>query len=150
MVGIKMARHKMSGPNFFKFRTFLRADILCKSAAGAETAAAWRIHRRRNISFEDDTLSVFFDLGIRERNCGKQRLRIRMQRIFVQFISFGKLDDDPEIHDSDAVADVADHRKVMGDEQISQPHFLLQVFQKIDDLRLNGNIQCRDRFIAYD
>ena len=52
------------------------------------------------------------------------------------------------IHHTDMVANVADHIEVMGDEEVAQPQFLLQVFEKIDDLCLDGYIQGRDGFIA--
>ena len=40
--------------------------------------------------------------------------------------------------------------EVMGDEQISQSHLLLQLLEHIYHLRLNGYIQCGDRLIADD
>ena len=40
--------------------------------------------------------------------------------------------------------------KVVGNEQVRIPELRLQVLHQIDDLRLDGNIQCRDRFIAND
>ena len=41
----------------------------------------------------------------------------------------------------DPVADVADHRQVMGDKQYSQAPLFLQSSEKMDDLSLRGNIQ---------
>ena len=43
-----------------------------------------------------------------------------------------------------------DHPQVMRDKQVGQMHLLLQLLQEIDDLRLNRNIQRRDRFVADD
>src|SRR3989304_1100823 len=42
------------------------------------------------------------------------------------------------------------HAQVVGNKQISQAQFLLQVFQQVDDLRLNRYIQRRNWFIADD
>ena len=36
----------------------------------------------------------------------------------------------------------------MGDEQIGQAHFVLQLVKHIDDLSLDGDIQCRNRLVA--
>ncbi len=38
----------------------------------------------------------------------------------------------------------------MRDEQVGQPHLLLQILKHVDDLCLNGNVQCRDRLVADD
>ena len=40
------------------------------------------------------------------------------------------------------------HRKVMGDKHISKIHALLKIHQKIQDLRLNRNIQRRNRLVT--
>jgi len=45
---------------------------------------------------------------------------------------------------------VLDHREVVGDEQIRQPHALLEVAQQIDDLRLDRDVERRDRFVGDD
>ncbi len=42
------------------------------------------------------------------------------------------------------------HQQVMGNEQICNPQLLLQVLKGIDDLCLDLNIQCGNRFIADD
>ena len=41
-----------------------------------------------------------------------------------------------------------DHAKVVCDEQVGQSKLVLQVFQKIDDLGLDGYIQGRNWLIA--
>ena len=43
-----------------------------------------------------------------------------------------------------------DHGQVMGDKKIGQIKFFLKVFQKVDDLGLDGDIQGRDRLVADD
>ena len=47
-------------------------------------------------------------------------------------------------------ADVTHHGQVVGDKKVSQAEFLLQVFQQVDHLRLDGNIQGGDGLIADD
>ena len=42
------------------------------------------------------------------------------------------------------------HRKVVGDKEVGQAKFLLEFDQKVDNLRLNGNIQRGDRLVADD
>ena len=55
-----------------------------------------------------------------------------------------------EVHDRDAVADVAHDQNVVGDEQIGQAHLLLQLAEHVDDLRLNGHVQRGHRLVADD
>ena len=59
----------------------------------------------------------------------------------VQLITAGFFSDNTQVHYSHPVADVLDHGKIMGDEQVCQLQFFLQVFQQVDHLRLNRNIQ---------
>src|SRR6185503_11053615 len=40
------------------------------------------------------------------------------------------------------------HTKIVGNEQIGEAKFLLHIHQQIEDLSLDGNVQCRDRFVA--
>ena len=62
----------------------------------------------------------------------------------------GKLDDLAEIHHGHPIRDVAHHRQVMGDDHIRQVEFFLQVLQQIEDLRLNRDVQGRDRLVGND
>ena len=41
------------------------------------------------------------------------------------------------------------HRKIVGDEHICQFSFFLKVLHQIQNLGLNGNIQCGNRLITY-
>ena len=72
-------------------------------------------------------------------------LRLREERARV-----GELDDLAEIHHRDAVADVLDHREVVGDEQVGEAEFLLQVHQQVDHLRLHRDVERRHRLVADD
>ena len=62
----------------------------------------------------------------------------------------GELDDLAEIHHRDAVADVLDHREVVGDEEIGEPELALQVGQEVYYLRLHRDVESRDRLVADD
>ena len=60
------------------------------------------------------------------------------------------LDDLAEIHHSDAVRNMFDDREPVRNKQIRQPKFVLQVLQQVDDLRLNRNVERRNRLVADD
>src|SRR3546814_19525113 len=45
-------------------------------------------------------------------------------------------------------SDLADHRQVVGDEDERQLELLLEVLQQVDDLRLDRDVERRDRLVA--
>ena len=73
-----------------------------------------------------------------------------MQRRAEQGPFVGELDDPSEVHHRDAMADVLHYRQIMGDEQVGQPELVLQVHQEIDHLRLDGDVESRDRLVPGD
>ncbi len=60
------------------------------------------------------------------------------------------LDDLAEIHHGDTVRHVLDNREIMADEQQRKAELALQILQQIDDLRLDGDVERRDRLVADD
>ena len=115
-----------------------------------EPARARRIDGARNVPFEDDRLTLPPELGIRDRNRGQERARIRVLRLAVQRLAVGNLGDLPEIHDHHAVRDVSDDIEIVGDEDVRQPEVVLQVLQQVEDLRLDGNVEGGDGLVADD
>ena len=73
-----------------------------------------------------------------------------MARVGEQLGLVGDLDDAPEIHHGDAVADMGDDREIMRDEQIGEAVLALQVDQQIDHLGLDRDVERRDRLVAHD
>ena len=65
-----------------------------------------------------------------------------MQRVRIQIVGRSELNDIAEVHNGDTVADVLDDVKVMRNEEERQSELLLQVVQQVDDLGLDGNVQC--------
>ena len=43
-----------------------------------------------------------------------------------------------------------DHRQVVGDEQVGNLAFFLEILEKIEDLRLDRDVQRADGFVADD
>ena len=81
---------------------------------------------------------------------GKQGLRVRVQSVLEQLVVGGDLHDLSQIHDSDAIGDVSNHRQVVGDEQIGQIELRLKILKQVDDLGLNGYVQGGDGFVGDD
>ena len=48
----------------------------------------------------------------------------------------------------DLIADVFNDGEIVGNEKVGEVKFFLEVHQKVDDLGLNRDIECADRFVA--
>src|SRR5579884_768757 len=126
----------------------LGADLATLETAWRKGTAAVRIDRAGHISLEDDPPLLSLRLRIRRRNGGHQGLRVRMQGVPVQILAIGNLDDAPQVHHCHAVADVAYDAEIVGDEEIRELEFLLQLFHEVEDLRLDGHVERRHRFVG--
>ena len=60
-----------------------------------------------------------------------------MARRTVQLIARRRFDNAAEIHDGDAITDMAHDCQIMRDEQIRDAGSLLNITQQIEDLRLD-------------
>ena len=58
------------------------------------------------------------------------------------------LDDPAEVHHRHAVAHVADHRHVVGDQQHGERELLLQVLEQVEHGRLHGHVERRHRLVG--
>src|SRR5580704_11193066 len=61
-----------------------------------------------------------------------------------------ELDDLAEIHHRHPMGQVLDNGEVVADEQEREPKLALQILQQVHDLGLDGHVEGRDRFVAYD
>src|SRR5438093_3320161 len=117
-------------------------------AARAEVTSRRRVRRTRNFTLEHRLLSL--DGWIRDRNDRDQRLGVRMPRGAQQLLGGRELHNLAEVHDGDPIAHLLDHRHVVGDEQVGEVEFVLEIFEQIQDLRLDRHVQGRDRLIGND
>src|SRR5436190_24239190 len=97
-----------------------------KWAAGGRIQRAWQFSARRGRSSAA--------LRIHARGGGKESLRIGMPWRAESALGVRDFDDVAEIHDGNAVRDVAHQAKVMSDEENRQPQTLLQLEQQVDYL----------------
>ena len=61
-----------------------------------------------------------------------------------------ELDDHAEVHHRDPVGDVADDAEVVRDEDVREVELVLQVVEQVDDLRLDRDVERRDRLVGDD
>jgi hypothetical protein len=71
-----------------------------------------------------------------------------VHRRFKDLLYRAGLDDLAHIHHRYAVADMTYDAQVMGDEQIGQMELFLELAEQIQDLRLNGHVERRDRLVG--
>ena len=102
------------------------------------------------ITLENLAVTGLDAMRIGKRHGIQQGAGIGMSRLAIHRLRLAQLDHVAQVHHSNAIADVLNNRKVMRDEQIGQIEFFLQILQQIDDLRLNGDIQRRDRLVSHD
>ena len=72
-----------------------------------------------------------------------------MRRRREQSVRIALLDDAAEIHHRDLVAHLPDHAQVVADEEIGEPEPLLQGEQQVHHLRLDRDVERRDRLVAH-
>src|SRR4051794_3586129 len=73
-----------------------------------------------------------------------------MQWRTVKRVAIGHFHDVAEVHNSDAIRNMPHDCEIVRDEKISETKARLKVFEQVDDLRLDRDIECRHRLVAYD
>ena len=73
-----------------------------------------------------------------------------MQRIVVELLRPGDLDDRAEVHDGDPVGDMPDDRQVVGDEEEGEVELVLQVLEQVDDLGLDRDVEGGNGLVGDD
>src|SRR5688500_18529641 len=73
-----------------------------------------------------------------------------MKRERVQIGGACNLDDSTKVHHGHAIRDVLHDGQSMRDEQVSEVELFLKFLKQVNDLRLNGNVESRNRFVGND
>ena len=140
----------MAGCGFLHGRGLLAANGLCIGAAATEPAAGFRVDRAGQIALHTGARMGAGQLGVRDGNAAQQALGVGVQRVFVDLFGIAAFHQLAQVHHADIIRNVTHHRKVVGDKQVRGTFGLLIVTQQVDDLRLNGNVQCGDGLITDD
>ena len=106
----------VAGAHLAQRRDLALAPCLGVGAARMESAARRRVDRARDIALQQMLFAL--DPRIGDRDCSQQGLGVRMQRPREQGLLVSIFDDLTEVHDRNAVTDVLDHGKIVGNEQI--------------------------------
>ena len=143
-----MTNHKMSGLDFLLLGLHGLAFFCAVFAACVELAAGGRIGRGRNGAFQDNPLHA--RIGIRDRDCGEERLCVGVERVLENIFLGAVLHQVAEVHDAYGIGNVLNNGQVVRNEEITQISLLLQFLEQVDDLRLDGNVQGGYRLVADD
>lgn len=134
--------------NGLKGRIFGKTTAFCEGASWVEGAAGRRGEDAGHLAFEclPGGLPVRSNLG----NRGHQGGGIRMKGFVVKFADGRLLNDFTHIHHGDGIAGELDDGEVVCNEQVGEREFLLEVFEEIKDLGLDGDVEGTDWFVADD
>ena len=77
-----------------------------------------------------------------------QSPRIGMFRVVKQIVGPRALHDPACIHDHDPIAKAGDNAKIMADQYHRHPQLTLHLLNQLQNLRLNGHVQRRGRFVG--
>ena len=69
-------------------------------------------------------------------------MRVGVGWLTEQVVRIGDLDDLSEVHHCDSVANVVDDVECVSDEDECETVLLLDLLEQIQDLGLNGHVQC--------
>ncbi len=78
-----------------------------------EVATRGGSERTRYFAVKNNSLSLRFDYRVRDGDPRDQSLRIRMTRIPVKLFALRDLNHSPEVHHTNAVADVTDYGQIV-------------------------------------
>ena len=110
-----------------------------------ECAAARWIQGGGDIALQDDAIATLPSVGFRHRR--EERTRVRMRWVFEEISGRCRLHHLAEIHHRDPIAEMLHHPKVVSDKEIREPELLLKFGEQIQHLRLDRDVQRRDRLV---
>ena len=89
-----------------------------------------------------------FDAGVGDGDAGNEGVCVGVLGVAVEVGAGCDFDDASEVHYCDAVADVSDDGEVVGDEEVGESEFGLEVCEEGEDLGLDRYVECGYWFVA--
>ena len=129
--------------------TILTAGSEALRAAWFEGASV-RLAGPARVAFDQAEVFDPHPPGIGDRDRPQQSLGIGVARAAADDIGRPDLDDLPEIHDRDAIANAFDDPEIVRHKNIRQPELLLDVLDQPQDLRADRHIERRNGFVEDD
>ena len=121
-------------------RLDLLADFHALGAPCVERTALRRVHGARNVALEHGFGGVLLIDG-KARNGSQKGIGVGVKRVMEKVVAVRKLADASEIHNQYSVAEMLDDAEVVGDEEIGEVLFGGKLVEKLENLRLDGNVK---------
>ena len=83
-----------------------------------------------------------------QRGGREQRPRVRVRRPLAHIRDGAGLHQPTAVQNGDAIGHVPDDREIVADEEVAQRELALQGTQQVEDLGLDGQVECADRLVA--
>ena len=133
--------------DLFEKRPVAGANLFGERAAGMKRAAGRDVDRARRLAFDHGS----DELDLVQARCGsQQRPGVGMARVPEDRFAIALLHDPPEVHDRDAVAQMAHDGQVVRDEHDRQTEPAAQVLEEPQDRGLHGDVEGGDRLVGDD
>ena len=133
--------------DFLELGNAFATELVAFKAPVGKAAFIRQVDGAGDLAFQGDALPLVGKVG--HGDGGKQGPGIGMDGVVEQFFRRGLFHDGAQVHDGDLVGEVVHHGEVMGDEDIGEVHLLLEGFQQVEDLGLDGYVQGGDRLVTY-
>ena len=131
----------------YKRRLLFGADRLRLPATRPKPAAGGRVCRAGHVALEHDPLPASPLRRLLDRYGRQQRLCVGVRGPLVDVLPRPDLDDLAEIHDRDAIGDVANEREIVRDEEVCKSEVALQRLEQVHDLGTDGDVERRDGLV---
>ena len=143
----KVARRKVTGLVLGVARGNVLTLFCSVRTSCVEQTSLRRISGGGNISLKND--SVHLHVGIRLGYSREERLCVGVKGIIKDILLVTELYHRAEVHDADLVGNELNDREVVRDEEIGEVHRLLKALQKVDNLRLDRNVESGNGLVTY-
>ena len=117
----------MSIAHILQRRHFLFTFLGAAAATRMKRAACRCMQRAGNLTFQHHAVAALLAVIIRGRYGRKQCAGVRMQRVVEQLSGIHDLDQVAQVHNADAVRNMADNSQVMRHKNVGKAQFFLQV-----------------------
>ena len=87
---------------------------------------------------------------VRHRDDADQRLGVGVLGVGHDLLGLTDLDDAPEVHHGDAVADHPRQREIVGDEDVGDAELLLLLHHQLEDVVADGDVEGGDGLVGDD
>src|SRR5690606_13714451 len=141
------ARGQMPAAHVHQRRLVQLADGLGVAAPGVEPAPFRHVEGAGHDAL--DGLQPLL-IGVQARQGAQEPFRVRVLRVAEQRPDVGPLHDLASVHDDDLVHHLRDDAQIVGDEDDGGPELILELAHQVQNLRLNGHVQRRGRFVGED